>query len=349
MNTNFNASTIDSLQPASPAMTTTRSIPHDLPSACNASDVGLLQRIREFAVLVLLLSAGCGPSFDPASLIDSTRVLGARVEVAGASGRASPAPGESATVTWFVTAKTTVPSLAWAFALCAPGGASARACGSTPFAVFQGTTNPPSVSLTVPSTEALAGADRLVLYGRICTDSAPLFDPQTGDPGCSAGGTGTTALLTIQLQTGADTNHNPTAERSFTLDGQAWPLLPAGADPCASGPRVVASDLDHVIGLVADGTDRESYQTVQGDPPAPTLARESLQISSFATAGKLSAQYLFVEAADERSETSLAVKWSTPKAADVAGEAPVTFFFVVRDNRGGADWTSRSACVVPAR
>ncbi len=34
-------------------------------------------------------------------------------------------------------------------------------------------------------------------------------------------------------------------------------------------------------------------------------------------------------------------------AAVPAGGTPVTFTFVVRDERGGADWTTRTACVTP--
>ena len=37
-----------------------------------------------------LFITGCGPTFDPASLITNTRVVGARIEVEGAPDRASP-------------------------------------------------------------------------------------------------------------------------------------------------------------------------------------------------------------------------------------------------------------------
>ena len=39
------------------------------------------------------------------------------------------------------------------------------------------------------------------------------------------------------------------------------------------------------------------------------------------------------------------MKWDTPKAADVTADTAVTFRFVVRDSRGGTDWTSRTLCV----
>ncbi len=83
--------------------------------------------------------AGCGPTFDPASLIATTRVLGAHVEVEGAPGRATPLSGEIADVTWLVTSPEVTPPLDWAFAVCTPGtsgGTPSLGCQSAPLALF---------------------------------------------------------------------------------------------------------------------------------------------------------------------------------------------------------------------
>jgi len=41
------------------------------------------------------------------------------------------------------------------------------------------------------------------------------------------------------------------------------------------------------------------------------------------------------------------VKWAPPAARDVTGGGEVVVFhFVVRDLRGGLDWTSRALCAV---
>ena len=301
-----------------------------------------------------ILVAGCGPTFDPASLINSTRVVAARSEIEGAPDRASPAPGETVNVTWLVTSPQATPPLGWVFAVCAPAtaGASGNAgpgCQDAPLATFEGTANPPRVSIAVPAADALGTARDLVLYGEICAGvgSTPTFDATTGIPTCTGGG-GTTASITIPLQLTGETNHNPTADRAFTLDGQAWPPSAPGGDPCLGGPRVSAGTDDHVIGNTTDGADRESYTAMVGDPPAPTPARESLQISQFTTAGKLKSQFAFLEAADAAAATIVDVKWNAPAAADVpAAGLAVTFTFVVRDNRGGTDWTTRAACVGP--
>jgi hypothetical protein len=314
---------------------------------------------RKTGLLLLCLAGagvltGCGPTFDPASLINTTRVLGARVEVEGAPDRASPRPGETADVTWLITSPAATPPLGWAFALCAPGtvgGKTALGCESAPLALFQGSASPSRLTISVPAADGLGAATSLILYGEICSGagSTPTFDPQSGVPGCTGGG-GTTTSLSIPLQRGDDANHNPVADRTFTFDGLAWPALAAGSDPCVAGPRVSAQTKDHVIGNTTAGSDREAYTVTVGAPPQSmsTPARESLQISQFTTAGKLMSQYAFVEATDGNAATTVAVTWQAPKAAEVpAAGLPVTFTFVVRDNRGGIDWTTRMACVGP--
>ena len=295
-----------------------------------------------------LFLTGCGPTFDPASLIASTRIVGARIEVEGAPDRASPRPGETATVTWLVTSPDTTAPLGWAFAVCGAGAGSSSTCFEAPLARFDGTASPPRIAIPVPAEAVLGSATSLTLHGGVCAgiDSVPQFDPQDGLASCTNGGRGTTLSLDVPLQLGGDANHNPTADRAFTLDGAAWPAPAALDDPCAQGPRVAAGSKDHVIGNTTEGGDREAYTVVMGVPPVALSARESLQISQFTTAGKLKSQFSFVEAADQNATTTVDVSWETPAATDVpaAGEA-VTFTFVVRDDRGGTDWTTRTLCV----
>ena len=296
--------------------------------------------------------AGCGPAFDPASLIKNTRVVGARIEVEGAPDRATPMPGETANVTWLVTSPDATPPLGWAFAVCVPGtiyGKTSLGCQDPPLARFDGAGAPPRLSIGVPARTALGGAASMVLYGQICPgpDSTPTFDPQSGLPGCT-GGRGTTVSLDIPLQLGDDANHNPTADRAFALDGEAWPAGAASDDPCALGPRVAASSKGHVIGNTTEGSDREPYTNIVGDPPVATPTRERLQISQFTTAGALKSQFSFVEATDQSAATTVDVTWDAPEAAGVfAGGTAVTFTFVIRDDRGGTDWTTRTLCVTP--
>jgi hypothetical protein len=293
-----------------------------------------------------ILIAGCGPTFDPASLIDKTRVLGARIEVEGAPERASPRPGETANVTWLITSPEVTPPLRWTFAVCMPGNGSLT-CDGAPLALFAGTDTPPRITFLAPGLDALGAAKAVVVYGQICAgaDSVPIFDPQHGIPSCTSD-RGTTVSVSVPLQLGDDANRNPIADRAFTFDGQAWPGSAAADDPCVAGPRVTPGSKDHVIGNTTDGSDREGYTALLGAPPVATPARESLEVSQFTTAGKLKSQFSFVEATNNDASTIVDVKWEAPEAAEVPTTGlPVTFTFVVRDNRGGTDWTTRAACV----
>ena len=202
------------------------------------------------------------------------------------------------------------------------------------------------VPIVVPTADTLAGSP-VILFGRICEDGTPRWNPQFTNATCD-GGTGTTAQVALELQTGADANHNPVADHALTFDGQPWPASAAGADPCVSGPSFAAGTNDHVVTFTTTAADRESYAATVGDPPVTKTEREELQISLFTTEGKLKSPFAFVEAADTNAETPVSVKWNTPKAADVQVITPVTFTFVVRDSRGGTDWTTRTACVTPA-
>src|ERR1700709_2072753 len=113
-------------------------------------------------VLASLFLVGCGPTFDPASLINTTRVLGARVEVEGAPDRASPVPGETANVTWLVTSPDGAPSPRWPFRACTTPG-----CESGVLAQFEGTDSPPVLALPVPSSDILGSATSVIVIGEI--------------------------------------------------------------------------------------------------------------------------------------------------------------------------------------
>jgi len=305
---------------------------------------------RLFLAAAGLLGAGCGPTFDAASLVETTRVLGARVTAGTeAPSRATPLPGEPASVSWLVTGPSTPGTQGWAFALCQPALSGDVTCGSAPYTVYQGNDAQPTVALTMPDASTLGAATSVLLYGRICDGAAPTFDPQSGLPGCTGGAAGTTAAVTIGVGSADMANHNPPADRGLTFDGQPWPAPDAAADPCAgaAGPSIAAGTTDHVVGLQTAGSDRESYTIPFGDPPVPTAEREALQLSPFATQGKFQNTFAFVDAGDPADAPVTNMKWDAPDTKDVTAATPVSFIFVVRDDRGGTDWTTRVACVTP--
>jgi hypothetical protein len=304
------------------------------------------------AVVALALVAGaCAPEMDPVSLVEKTRVIGARVEVEGAPERSTPRAGETVNVSWLMTSPDAMPDtvarLGWAFLLC-PGasGGDDLGCVGEPLTVFQGKDRP-NIQVSIPAREALGGARELVLFGRICTASEPLVDP-AGRPACTDRGDGTTAAVSIRLELDDWSNRNPAlGSEALSFQGQPWP---AGApvEACADLPQVKAASKDHVIRIETSAADRESYVIMQSDPARPTTRREWLKISQFITAGELERSFSTIESDVEGERPAVEVKWDAPEADKVPAEGLVVrFTFVTRDMRGGLDWTSRAVCVTP--
>src|SRR3569623_2463004 len=146
------------------------------------------RRLLFAALAAGAVAAGCGPTCDAASLVETTRVLGARVTAGtDAPSRATPSPGEAAAVTWLVTGPTAPAAQGWVFALCQPALSGALTCGSAPYAVYQGDEVQPAVAMTMPDAGTLGAATSVLLYGRICDGAAPTLHTQRRMTACAAG------------------------------------------------------------------------------------------------------------------------------------------------------------------
>jgi hypothetical protein len=306
---------------------------------------GWLFLISAVAALAAL-AAGCGGDLPVASHLERARVLGARVQVpAGAtadSRRADALPGEAAAVEWLVASPTAPPSLAWAFGVCTAVDGN---CQDAPGMPVAGTGMPVVASFTAPP--AIDDTRRPLMVGVVCAGGAPTLDA-AGRPACDAAADSesVTRFQIPMVATSEEANHHPNVgDDAIELEGAAWTAVPAGdaGAPCDLAlPVVQAGAEDLHLRIVTDGNDRESYVPMAGQPPA----LEGLQLSMFATAGELENQYAAIDATDPRPDAELAGKWTAPAAKDVpAGGLTVHFHFVVRDGRGGLDWTHRALCV----
>jgi hypothetical protein len=278
------------------------------------------------------VASGCTSDLPVASELTATRILGARVEVAADPGRADVAPGEAANVEWIVAAPTDPGAFDWMFATCV---GIDGACADTPGAPTTGTGQPVVVPFTTPAADALGGR-RVPLMGGMLDGIVARFS------------------IPVEADGAAPNRHPALANDEIDLDGAPW-TTPAAGDaggPCdgSDGTPVVhatpdgATAVDSVVRLVSDADDRDSYVT---DPATGATALEELQISNFATAGKFTASYAAIFADDFRPNPDVTMKWEPPAARDVpAGGEIVHVYLVVRDGRGGLDWTSRALCAV---
>jgi len=306
------------------------------------------------AVAAMLLAAGCSNDLPVASSLERTRVLGARVEVAADPGRAEVAPGETASVTWIVAGPSAPATLDWAFALCTTGGAD---CADTPQVIGAGSGTPVTVGFTTPDAAALGTNLLPLMLGVVCADGTVGVDPNSPLPTCTGpGASGTPVRFTVPVTPdGATPNRHPVFGNDvIELGGVAWDPATATAAPgdacdATSGlPAVTATAagsaaVKQEIRIASDGDDRETFT-----PDGATVAQlEELQISNFTTAGKFESSYAAIFATDTRPDADVIVKWEPPSVSAVLGGGEVVVFhFVVRDLRGGLDFTSRALCVV---
>jgi hypothetical protein len=296
-----------------------------------------VKRILVFAIGFLAsgLELGCDEPLKSVELVAGPRVLGARVEVEGDAGRAAPAPGETATISFLVAAPELSPSLGFALAACpaAPRQSSRVACAAAPFArIASPNRQAATASLSFDVPADLAPSGRIAVLGIICPDGSPSTDASS----CDGVDSGTKVSLELELSRADDVNSNPELEAdSIGFDGEAWPELAAVDGDCAGqGFAEVAVKSTHSISVELDASDRDRLLR----PNALDPARESLQLSHFATAGDLTRAFETI--AWDSDQLSRSVSWTAPDQPGL-----VRFWLVLRDFRGGSAFVERTACV----
>jgi hypothetical protein len=288
--------------------------------------------VRRLLPIALLASACDEPLLD-AQRIESTRVLGARVESAGDARRAWPEPGEAASVSWLVADPRPAPPLGWAFSLCvaAPTVRGMPECDAPPFAELA--SSAPSAALPVFGFTT-PDAERLLVRGAICSDAQPLLAEPLEASSCA----GELELVLLELEVTRDgkSNRNPTLEgATLSFDGAAWP---APSQALLALESCSKSDAEPALPIVSAGGG--TRQIAAALPADAREAGETLFVSHFSTGGRLERPLSVLE--PEQQELTIRVGWKPPPAGQLA-----RFYFVARDLRGGVDWTARTLCVVP--
>lgn len=301
------------------------------------------------AVLVacaLPLAAGCDDPLKEVERVESVRVLGARVEVQGDTGRAAPAPGERASVRWLVVAPAEPIALGWSMGVCVAreNNLGLSSCAEPPFAELEQaepSVELPTIDFEVPESVDPELTPRLALLGVICPEGSPegAFD----EARCTGDDPGTAVSLELDLARDGDVNTNPDfAEPALALDGEEWPESLTASEPCVGEGmiEIAAGSPEHLVRIdVREDARDPRPQVIEGDP-----LREELRISHFSTDGGFTRAFTALAADDPA--TSAEVPWGAPRVAPEGGQL-VRFWFVLRDLRGGSSFVSRALCVVP--
>jgi len=290
-----------------------------------------------------LCNAGCDDSLKSVSLIEETRVLGARVEVEADEGRSSPNAGERASLRLLVAAPNGEPNFSYALSVCAVAltNNGFPPCASAPFAsalATDATHADARLDFQVPSDLELETTPHAFASGLICPDSSVIL-AANGGPSCLAG-TGTEVAFEFTLGGPEQSNRNPAfAGDALSLDGELWPASTNMS--CDDGSlRQVTTRTAHALRIdLADSDFEVLTQQTSVEP-----ARESLLVSPFSSAGKLGHGFLTLSA--DTPPEQRRVSWEAPALTDSVPSL-VRFYFIVRDARGGQDFAQRALCVVP--
>jgi len=301
----------------------------------------LLPFLSLFAVA--LGSTGCDDSLKSVSLIEETRVLGARIAVEADESRASPAPGERASLHFFVVAPSGEPQFSYALSLCAvsPTNSGFPPCVGAPFASAvqaDSTRADARLDFQVPPEIELSTTPHAFASGLICPDSG-LNLAADGSATCLVG-SGTQVAFEFELAGSEPSNHNPGfSADALTLDGEPWPASDETSCDAGTLPQVAAKSR-HALRIDFSDADFEPLTRQTSLDPA----RETLLVSPFSDAGKLEHGFLSLSA--DTPPEQRRVSWDAPALTSTAPNL-VRFYFVVRDARSGEDFTNRALCVVP--
>ncbi len=336
---------------------------------------------RAFVCSLLLAVVGCGMDFRPPSLVPRARLVGVRVEIAGAPERAAPLPGETFDAVPIVLSNDGASPLTTAWFACGllPSRTGVPACAGGPLATGDAVLGAaPTMRVFLPPDLPARGVFSLLFAIASCDEGALPVLPEdtTGLPSCAGGGPDARAELsvfTVPIATDpALANRHPDLrDETITLtspDGaeRTWaaPSGPSAPDGCAllpdepglphlalpvapEGMEVDPERLTFTFSITSSPDDRERYVEVLPGNEPPSEAREVLQISHYLTAGTFERQFSAFEGLEDALQPS-SVDWDLPAAEEVPdGGLLVRVWWVARDLRGGMALTERRLCVVP--
>lgn len=344
-----------------------------------------MRRFQVVGLLALSFLIACSESFFPASNVTDLRVVGARVEIEGAPGRANPSPGDDIEVSMLVIDQGPLPPLTWFFVACVPAATrigppicrdvnEAEPCDGCVGPPPDDEDALPAPRFQVPSEAELeaAEADGVVLQGVVCTDGVPSTnaiarfllgltddlepckpeppDPNAPPPPPEPEGRFVTVQIPIERDV-EDPNLNP-GIADVRLNGQPWPPPYDQGVPRDTPIEGCEADLDALT--------RESHPVAGSAPLTINLgvtpgSLQSFTVDDMSVTEEIQVSWLADGGGFEVSfsfitepASSILTQWQPfSEVSSLDGEL-VRFNFVIRDGRGGTDWVERGLCVLPA-
>jgi hypothetical protein len=295
--------------------------------------------LRAVALFVGLAPLGCDDALSAVELIDKTRVVAMRVEVAGDPTRAAPLPGESVDVRLLVLAPEVEPELAFAMRSCLATESNLDDTRCSSDTLARATSLEPVVGAPVLSFEAppdATGDERLAVFASVCPagESLPSEDARR----CGDGSEVLSATLDFSMDDGLHPNSNPEFS-AVLLDGTPLPAESATSTDCTALTSV-ARGSKHTLRVELSELSRD---LVPAETGADTT-RESLLVSYFIDQGDLDHAYSSIPSTLPIAAGSAV--WTAPgRVGDVPRLA--RFAVVARDGRGGSDFVERRVCIAP--
>lgn len=275
------------------------------------------------------------------------RVLAMRSEVIGDEARATPHPGEALRLRTLIIGQKPIERLSYALLLCPalPTSGGLPACAGDPFVTVDGVlgedepfTGELAVELDVPDDDQLKGVERFLVIGTACSEGEARLPDDEHDPGDCKGSSEPplTWVGTVTIARDEDEdNANPVlADDAIRFDDEDW-APPATDSDEPPALRAAADGELHTVKLNLSASEREQ---VDGKP-------EALLVSHFVTAGKLQKRFSALEPS-QLDDKVLEVEWHSPHPpADEKPPEMVRMVFVLRDQRGGVDFTTRELAI----
>ncbi len=308
---------------------------------------------RAASAVIGLVSGGCDdPLVDPA-VVTAPRIVAARVRADADPTLAQPAAGELTRIDWLVLSDepgSFSAHVAWCAA--APSVIGAPRCGPSLFdeqSLSGAFGEPITLAFSLPG-ELAPGSAWLAWLG-LCEAGEPVFDVATSTFRCGDR-EALSGFYRGFIPEGVP-NHNPSlADDRLLISGAEWPeTAPPGAS-AALPPRAACRDEGLASLRVTEastltfelgGDDREPIDSAPGTYAAH--ARESLVYTHLASHPGLERAFSAIDFDAD------ALRFELPM--DFGAEAPgpegelLRLHLFVRDERGGIDWLSRDACLLP--